>query len=162
MTWKVLVAAAAVSVAAGLSSPPAYSQQTTPVKAGLLTCDVAKGWGFVFGSSRDLRCTSSDNNGSVEHYTGHIDKFGVDLGYHAGGIVAWAVLAPTTTMTKGALAGSYGGVTGGAAVGVGATANVLVGAASGKTISLQPLSVEGMTGVNVAGGIAQIVLNKAA
>ncbi len=160
MTRKACLAAAAVTVAVGLSGQPAWSQ--SGVKAGVLTCDVASGWGFVFGSTRDLKCTYSDNNGTVEHYTGRIDKFGVDIGYHAGGIVAWAVLAPTTNVAKGALAGSYGGVTGGAAVGVGASANVLVGNASGQTISLQPLSVEGMTGLNVAAGIAQIVLTKAA
>jgi hypothetical protein len=157
MTWKVCLAAAALTVAAGLSGPPAWSQQASGVKAGALTCNVESGWGFVFGSTRDLKCTYADNNGKVEHYAGHIDKFGVDIGYHAGGVIVWAVLAPTSDIGKGALAGSYGGVTGGVAVGVGASANVLVGG-SQRTISLQPLSIEGMTGLNVAAGIAQIVL----
>ncbi len=58
------------------------------------------------------------------------------------------------------MAGTYGGVTGGAAVGVGANANVLIGG-SDKTVSLQPVSVEGMTGLNVATGVAQIVLKSA-
>ena len=163
MTRKVRLAFAAATVAAALSSQPAWSQQqTTPVKAGFLTCNVASGWGFVFGSTRDLKCTYTNSNGAIEHYNGRISKFGVDLGYHGGGVVAWAVLAPTTIIGPGALAGSYGGVTGSAAVGVGAGANVLVGTSSAKTISLQPLSVEGMTGVNVAAGIAQITLTKAA
>ncbi len=163
MTRKVCLAFAAATLTAGLSCHAARSQQqTTPVKAGFLTCQVAKGWGFVFGSTRDLKCTYSNSNGEIEHYTGHISKLGVDLGYHGGGVVAWAVLAPTTVLGPGALAGSYGGVTGSAAVGVGAGANVLVGTSSAQTISLQPLSVEGMTGVNVAAGIAQIVLRKAA
>jgi hypothetical protein len=113
----------------------------------------------VFGSTRDLKCTYSEDS-KVEHYTGHIDKFGVDLGYHAGGVVAWAVVAPTSNLGKGMLAGRYGGVTGGAAVGVGGAANVLVGG-SGRTISLQPLSIEGIKGVNVAAGIEQIVLTTA-
>ena len=160
MSRKAWLAAAAVSVAVGLSGQPAWSQ-ASGVKAGVLTCEVASGWGFVFGSTRDLKCNYQDNNGSVEHYAGHIDKFGVDIGYHAGGIVVWTVLAPTADIGKGAMAGSYGGVTGGAAVGVGASANVLIGG-SDKTISLQPLSIEGMTGLNVAAGIAQIVLEKPA
>jgi len=42
-------------------------------------------------------------------------------------------------------------------VGVGAGANVLVGG-SNRTISLQPVSVEGNTGLNVAGGVAQVTL----
>jgi hypothetical protein len=130
------------------------------VKAGYLTCNVAGGWGVVFGSTHELDCTYADNNGSVERYTGHINKFGVDIGYRAGGIVAWAVLAPTADAAKGAIAGTYIGATGGAAVVVGAGANVLVGG-SGDTVSLQPVSIEGMTGLNVAAGIAQIVLTKA-
>jgi hypothetical protein len=160
MTWKVCVAAAALTVAAGLSGQPA-SAEGSGVKAGVLTCNVDSGWGFVFGSTRDVNCTYSDNNGTIERYAGHIDKFGVDIGYHAGGIVAWMVLAPTGDVGKGALGGTYGGVTGGAAVGIGAGVNVLVGG-SGRTVSLQPLSVEGMTGLNVAAGIGQIVLTSSA
>jgi hypothetical protein len=157
MNWKVGLAATAAVVVAGLAGQPASADNA--VKAGALTCDVAGGWGIVFGSTHDLNCTYADNNGQTERYTGRIDKFGVDLGYHAGGIIAWAVLAPTQNVGKGALAGTYVGVTGGAAVGVGAQANVLVGG-SGQTISLQPVSVEGMTGLNVAAGVAQIVLKQ--
>jgi hypothetical protein len=149
----------AIGIAVGFSGVPAQSAETS-VRAGVLTCDVNSGWGFVFGSTRDLKCTYTDNNGSVEQYTGHIDKLGVDIGYHAGGVMAWAVLAPTTSPGAGALAGAYGGVTASVALGVGAGANVLVGSDSGQTISLQPLSLEGMTGANVAAGVAQIVLTR--
>jgi hypothetical protein len=55
------------------------------------------------------------------------------------------------------LAGTYAGATASATVGVGVGANVLVGG-SGNSISLQPLSIEGNTGLNVAGGIAQMTL----
>lgn len=154
-----LSAVAALAIAVGLSGAPASAQTTTGMKVGALTCDVASGWGLVFGSTRDLKCTYSDNNGSVERYTGHINKFGADIGYHAGGAVVWAVIAPTT-LAKGALAGNYGGVTGGAAIGIGAAANVLVGG-SGQTVSLQPVSFEGITGLNVAAGIEQVVLTAA-
>jgi Protein of unknown function (DUF992) len=127
------------------------------VKAGVLTCNVDSGWGFVFGSSRKLKCSYSHDHGSLEHYSGDIKKFGADIGYTAGGVIAWAVFAPTTDVGKGALAGDYGGVTGGVAVGVGVGANVLVGGFK-DSFSLQPLSVEGFTGLNVAGGIAGITL----
>jgi hypothetical protein len=156
MTQKVWLTAAAIAVAAGLFGQPTRSQ-AEGVKAGTLTCNVASGWGFVFGSTHDLACTYADSHGKVERYTGHINKFGVDIGYHAGGIVAWVVLAPTADFDASAMVGTYVGATAGAAVGVGVGANVLVGG-SANTISLQPLSVEGMTGLNVAAGIAQIVL----
>ena len=152
-----------MSVVAGLSAAPAWSQQTQAqtkqaggVTAGILTCNVASGWGFVFGSTRDLKCTFAPRHGTIEHYTGQIDKFGVDIGYLASSVIAWAVVAPKAETPKGFLTGTFTGVTGGAAFGVGASGNVLVG--SGKTVSLQPLSVEGMAGVNVAAGIAQIEL----
>jgi di/tricarboxylate transporter len=70
------------------------------------------------------------------------------------------VIAPTTDIAKGALAGTYGGVTGGAAVGVGAGANVLVGGMQ-RSIALQPVSLEGTTGLNVAAGIGSMELKTA-
>jgi hypothetical protein len=127
------------------------------VKAGVLTCHVAKGWGFIFESTHDLNCSYSPNSGTPLHYIGHIVKYGVDVGYTKEGILVWGVLATTRDLAAGDLAGNYGGVTGGASVGVGASANVLIGG-SNKTISLQPLSIEGYEGLNVAAGIASITL----
>ena len=156
MSRTLWLAAAVVGVAAALSGQPAWSQSTSGVKAGSLTCNVDSGWGFVFGSTRNLDCTYTNSNGALERYTGHIDKFGVDIGDPAGGVMAWAVSAPTTDVGPAAMAGTYGGRDASAAIGrVGAGANVLVGG-SQKTISLQPVSVEGMAGLNVAGGIAEI------
>ena len=90
-----------------------------------------------------------------------ISKFGVDVGYQQSAVLVWTVLAPTSDLHHGALAGHYGGVTAGAAVGVGASANALIGG-SNKTITLQPLSIEGATGVNVAAGIGEMTLEPAA
>ena len=130
------------------------------VKAGVLTCNVDSGWGFVFGSSRELKCNYSGSDGHHEHYAGHIAKYGVDIGYLQGGVIVWGVVAPTTDLKTGALAGDYGGVTGGASVGVGVDANVLVGGFN-KSITLQPVSVEGDKGLNVAAGIAAVTLHAA-
>jgi hypothetical protein len=146
----------AASLAAGAMtlSPEAQAQQG--VKAGTLTCNVSSGWGLVFGSSRELKCVFTHDSVS-ENYVGHIRKFGVDIGYQAGGVIAWGVLAPTNNVGRGALAGDYGGATASAAAGVGVGANVLTGGFQ-DSFALQPLSVEGMVGLNVAGGIAQISL----
>jgi hypothetical protein len=122
-----------------------------------LTCNVAGGWGFVFGSSKSVRCTFARAGGRPEHYAGSINKFGVDIGYTQGGVLVWGVFAPSANLAPGALSGNYGGVTGSATVGVGAGANVLVGG-SNRTISLQPVSIEGNTGLNVAAGIGSITL----
>src|ERR1700690_2833398 len=66
------------------------------VKVGTLTCHVASGWGFVFGSSRDLHCNFAPNRRGGERYSGSISKFGVDVGYTEGGELIWAVFAPTS------------------------------------------------------------------
>lgn len=126
------------------------------VEAGLLTCDVASGWGLVFGSSRDLKCSYSSGPGASQHYTGTIGKFGVDIGYSGASVIAWTVLAPTTNLAPGALTGTYAGATGNAAVGGGVGANVLFG--GGQSIALQPVSFQAGTGLNVAAGIASINL----
>lgn len=127
------------------------------VKVGTLTCHVASGWGFVFGSSKDLRCNFHPNGHRGEHYAGSISKFGVDIGYTDGGELIWGVFAPTSDVRPGALEGDYAGATASATVGVGVGANVLVGGLD-KSIALQPLSVEGNSGLNVAAGIGSITL----
>jgi hypothetical protein len=130
------------------------------VKVGSLTCNVASGWGFVFGSSKDLHCTFRQNDRRAVHYTGSISKFGVDVGYTEGGVLVWGVVAPTSDMRDGALDGDYVGAAAGASVGVGVGANVLVGGFD-KSVSLQPLSVSGNKGLNVAAGIGSISLKYA-
>jgi hypothetical protein len=122
-----------------------------------LTCGVASGWGFVFGSSKDLRCVFRQSDHKPVHYTGSISKFGVDIGYTEGGLLVWEVVAPTSDVRPGALEGDYVGVSAGATAGVGVGANVLVGGFD-KSFSLQPLSVSGNKGLNVAAGIGSISL----
>jgi len=97
--------------------------------------------------------------GPREVYVGSISKFGLDLGATAGGEMVWAVYAPTTRRF-GALAGHYGGATAEATVGGGLGANVLIGG-SDRTITLQPLSVQGQAGLNVAAGVADFELRPA-
>jgi Protein of unknown function (DUF992) len=157
MSSKSILIVAGLTLGALTFQAPVYADAT--VKAGLLTCQVASGWGFVFGSSRDLHCSYAVGAGARPvKYTGKISKFGADIGYLQGGVMVWAVLAPTTDLAPGALTGDYGGVTAGATAGVGGNANVLIGGST-KSISLQPLSVEGDKGINVAAGIAAASLN---
>ena len=128
------------------------------VKAGVLTCNVEGGAGFIFGSSKDLVCVYSPNKGSEDTYYGTVDKFGIDIGYTESSRIVWTVLAPTTDVADGALEGTYAGATAGATVGVGGSVNVLVGGLD-QSITLQPLSVEGSEGLNIAAGIGAISLH---
>jgi hypothetical protein len=156
MSRKLVVAIAALGIGASALAmgSPAQAQGVT---AGVLTCNVASGFGFIFGSSRAVNCSYSPAGAAPQHYVGNITKFGVDIGYVQGGVMVWTVLAPTTAPPAGALNGTYLGATASATAGVGVGANVLVGG-SGNTISLQPLSIEGNTGLNVAAGIAGLTL----
>jgi len=154
-----LMMCAAVLGALTLSAP-AQAADHDGVKVGVLTCGVASGWGFVFGSSKDLHCVYRQNDRSPVHYTGSISKYGVDIGYTEGGVLVWGVVAPTSDVRPGALNGDYVGVSASATAGIGAGANLLVGGFD-KSIDLQPLSVSGNRGLNVAGGIGAISLTLA-
>ncbi len=146
------VALAAVSIAVPAQAAP------HGVNVGTLTCNVASGWGFVFGSSKDLHCTFRQNDRRAEHYTGTISKFGVDIGYTEGGVLVWGVVAPSSDTRPGALDGDYVGASAGATIGVGLGANVLVGGFD-QSFALQPLSVSGNRGLNVAAGVGSISLS---
>ena len=132
--------------------------QAHDLKVGVMTCDMAAGFGYILGSSRDLHCTFSPAAGPVEHYAGTISKFGVDIGYAQNAVIVWTVVAPTVAPPPGSLTGTYRGATASVTIGVGVGANVLVGGFN-DTISLQPVSIEGGTGLNVAGGFASMSLS---
>jgi hypothetical protein len=127
------------------------------VRAGVMTCDMDSGFGYVLGSSRDLHCTFVPAAGAPEYYAGTISKFGLDIGYMQNAVIVWTVVAPSVALPPGSLSGTYGGATASATFGVGVGANVLVGGSS-DTISLQPVSIEGGTGLNIAGGFASMSL----
>jgi len=127
------------------------------VEAGVLTCKVDGGVGFVFGSTKNLDCTLEGVNGGKDRYVGSIDKYGMDLGFTGASLIVWTVLAPSVDIGAGALAGDYGGVSAEATVGLGVGANALVGG-SEHSIALQPLSVQGQQGLNIAVGISALQL----
>jgi Protein of unknown function (DUF992) len=146
----------AVAVALAVASAdPAAAQQA---KAGVLTCDVSAGIGLIIGSQKQVSCVfSPDLPGPRDPYMGAMTKFGLDIGITGGGVMVWAVFTSTTALGPGFLAGDYVGASAEASIAVGLGANVLVGG-SNRTISLQPVSIEGNTGLNVAAGIGSISL----
>ena len=168
MLRSLLAAAGAATLLMGAATAFSQTPATpgTPQAAGRsganvgsLTCNVAGGVGFVFGSSKDLNCLFTRTDGIAERYTGTIKKFGVDVGFTKEAQIVWLVFAPGN-IAPGALAGAYAGATASATVGVGAGANVLLGG-SNKQVSLQPVSVEGSVGLNVAAGIGEVELTYA-
>jgi Protein of unknown function (DUF992) len=158
---KALSAFAVLTLATAAALPgPSMAQAPARAKAGTLTCDISAGMGMIIGSKKDVSCMfTPSRRGSREVYIGSISKFGLDLGATSGGRMVWAVYAPSSRR-HGALAGNYGGATAEATVGAGVGANVLVGG-SNRTVTLQPLSVQGQEGLNVAAGVAELQLRPA-
>ena len=144
---------AASILALGLLAIPAKAD--TGVKLGMLVCDVSGSVGLILGGTESASCTFQGPNGT-EYYKGRITQVGLDIGVTAGAVMSWAVFAPGQ-VGKGALAGTYAGATADASFAVGLGANVLVGG-SQNSIALQPVSVEGSAGVNIAAGLASFKL----
>ncbi|MFL6796224.1 MAG: DUF992 domain-containing protein [Xanthobacteraceae bacterium] len=146
------VVAAVVACAA-----PASAQQ---VRAGVLTCDVSGGIGLIVGSQRQVSCMySPEGGGFQEGYVGTFTRFGLDLGITGGAVMVWGVFT-STIAGPGFLAGDYVGASGEATVAAGLGANVLIGG-SNRTVALQPLSVSGQIGLNVAVGLGDLSLRPA-
>ncbi len=127
-------------------------------KLGILSCDIDGGAGYVIASNKGLSCTfKPSRGGGREHYTGIISKLGVDLGVTHQGTLEWAVLALSTDYDDGRLAGTYLGVNAEASVVTGGGANLLVGGFQ-RSFTLQPLSVQAQTGVNLAVAVTSMAL----
>jgi len=138
-----------------LFTAEANAQTKTHTQVGVLNCVVAGGVGLLLGSSKRLSCTFNKQDGSKESYSGRASKLGLDIGITKKSYISWAVLAPSGKRDTGALAGRYVGASAEITVVGGVGANLLVG---GKSITLQPLSVQAQTGLNIAGGIGSIKL----
>src|SRR5580704_5846909 len=116
-----LLSAAAIMMAIALCTPSIHAEEAkATIRAGYLTCHVSSGWGFIFGSSREVKCAYTRDKNYTEYYTGSITKWGADVGYLSSAVMLWAVVAPTTNLGEGALTGHYGGATASVALGVGA------------------------------------------
>lgn len=136
----------------GLAATPASAD----VKIGTLSCDVEPGYGFVIGSHKEMSCTFYGMDGTQVDYVGSIGKLGIDIGFTSATHILWAVIAPGAGSAD-SLSGSYTGANVEGTVGFGVGANVLVGGMH-KSINLQPVSVQGQAGLNVAAAVSSIKL----
>jgi hypothetical protein len=140
-----------------LVAPIASADALPPVRAGILQCQGGQNVGFVVGSVTSLECVFQSEGRRPEAYIATVHRYGLDIGFTEQTKFSWAVNAPTGRVGRGDLAGNYGGVGANASVGVGGGGNFLVGGQQ-NSYALQPLSVQGQTGLNVAAGVADIEL----
>jgi hypothetical protein len=149
---RVVTALAAVAILLSVfASRPAAASH---LKIGVLTCAAGVKVGLLITSGERIRCSFVPDAHDGENYHGFIRKFGLDVGITAASVIVWAVLAVEgTKYTPGALAGTYAGVSAEETVALGLGANLLLGG-SKKAFVLQPLSVQGQVGLNLAVGVS--------
>src|SRR6266403_4291185 len=148
-TLSIAIAALAASIASANAMPP--------VRAGILQCQGGQNVGFVVGSVTSLECVFQSEGRRPEPYLATVRRIGVDLGFTEQTRFSWAVSAPNSRLGRGELAGNYGGVGANASIGIGGGGNFLVGGPA-NAYALQPISVQGQTGLNVAAGVAGLEL----
>ena len=153
MSVRTLALGVILSSALVLGAPA----QAQYVQAGALVCNLSGSIGMIVASRKAMACSFRNSRGNIELYDGVITRVGLDIGVTSGGEMVWSVLAPSGDLQRFALAGAYGGASGEASVGAGFGANVLVGG-SDRSVALQPVSVQGQTGLNLALGVASLEL----
>ena len=152
---KTLLVAATVLVSTLLAIPAA---DASGLRLGILNCSIDGGTGYVIGSHKTVDCTFKPSRGGpAEPYTGIISKLGVDVGFTHQGALQWAVLAAARDYDRGLLAGKYYGVNAEATIATGGGANLLLGGFR-HSFTLQPLSKQSQTGLNVAVAVTSLEL----
>lgn len=150
------VALATVFVAS-LSAFPSYALAQPRVNIGNLACTVDGGIGLILGSRRNVTCRFTPTGSKrVYTYRGEVSRLGLDIGVTNRSFIRWLVIAPGA-VKPGALAGRYAGASAQVSAGLGLGANVIVGGLR-DSVALQPLSVQGQTGLNIAAGISSLRL----
>ncbi|MEA2916648.1 MAG: hypothetical protein QOJ15_8729 [Bradyrhizobium sp.] len=154
---SILLAGVAAATLVGSFASAQAQQPMQRVQVGVLECRGGSSVGFVVGSVTNLGCVLRIEGMPEDRYVATIRKVGLDLGITQESALAWGVYAPVARLGPGDLSGNYAGAQGSASVGVGVGGNVLVGG-SNNSIALQPLSVQGQVGLNVAAGLESLEL----
>jgi Protein of unknown function (DUF992) len=139
-------------------STPADAQRDR-VQAGSLECSLSSSIGLVVASQKNVACNYKPDGGPPEAYVGTMTRIGLDVGITGGGAIIWAVFSGTNRYA-GMLAGTYVGASAEMSIAAGLGANVLVGG-SNRSVALQPLSVQGQVGLNIAAGVSSLELHLA-
>ncbi len=154
------ISAVSLAIICGSATTSAAAvDETKGTEFGVLSCTVEGGFGLLVGSSKKMDCEFTHTEGTIERYTGHIDKLGIDIGGTSKAFMEWLVFTPLGNNPGDyALEGKYVGISGEISLGIGLGANALIGG-SNRKIGLQPVSVQSSTGLNLAVGLSSLTLN---
>jgi len=137
---------------------PADAQRDR-VQVGSLECSLSSSVGLIVGSQRNVACNFKPEGGPPEAYMGTLTRIGLDVGVTGGGAIIWTVFTGTNRYA-GMLTGTYVGASAEASIAAGLGANALVGG-SDRSVALQPLSIQGQVGLNIAAGVSSLELHLA-
>ena len=140
-----------------LVAPFAQAHPERPMRVGVLECEGHRSSGKFVMSHTRLRCLFRSQGHQPERYVAKVHRYGVDLGLTAETRMAWAVNAPVNDFGRSELRGRYGGLSANAAAIVGFGGNFLLGGSDGAP-PLQPISLQGQTGLNLAAGVTDLEL----
>jgi hypothetical protein len=156
MRGKVLGCAIAMAATAVLAVSPAAAGGT---RIGRLECHVRDGQGLVIMQKERMSCTFTPVDAPVERYVGTIRKYGLTIGVPPGTVIVWTAVAGHGGYPTGSLAGEYAGISSDASARLGVGANALIGG-SEKSVALQPVSVGGGKGLDIAVAITDMDLDQ--
>lgn len=129
------------------------------IQIGVLTCSVIAGSrvNLLIRSTADVEC-EFNQNGLVTAYKGETGiALGIDLSLKTNERMAFAVIAASSDVSPGSLAGRYVGGEITASAGLGLGAKALFGGGN-KSIGLNPLAVETNTGLGASAGLGFLYL----
>ena len=164
-----LIAKAAVAATLAATVGACNMSQSTPqqlnttnansrIYIGSLTCNVGGSTGYVLGSAKSLDCVFLSRDGvSSAHYTGTIDKVGIDIGYTRAVHTIWRVYSLGSDRGVTQIAGTYVGEQGTVAAGSQAGGNWIYGGPNAE-IGMVSSGVIKDAGYNLATGVAAMTI----
>jgi hypothetical protein len=132
---------------------PAAAQVTGP-PTGRLSCTVGTNFAAIAKSQRPTECRFRPRRGPMQHYTGIVRSFSLDLGSVRSAAMVWRVYGPYARASLGALSGTYKS---GTTTALSTAGNALSGGKDNEA-TLLPLPFQGNRNINVAIGVTALEL----
>ncbi len=134
-----------------LALPVAATAQSSEPPAGRLSCTVGNALTPITTARKPMECRFRPRRGPVQHYTGIVQGFALDLGAIGNATMAWRAYGPYARAPLGALNGTFRSTAGSG------SGNALTGG-NDNAVTLRPLPFQGHRGVNAAIGVNSLEL----
>ncbi len=76
-----------------LDSEIVVMEHCNEIDQNIRDCDIDAGVGYIFGSSKAVRCLFRQTNGATGHYSGRLAKFDFDIGLSGNPHLKWIVVS---------------------------------------------------------------------